>query len=175
MTSDCRENLLRCQPILAKPRATTSVGSRVRTKLFAGFFLLLTTTWAALFTPEPEQFKAVRSADEQRIAATIAGAIDTLESLLSDELRYANADGRVQTKAEFLAATRANTIKFLNVSSREVSFQVIATNAVAMSGVTRVSARVNQQPVELRLRFLAVWREESGHWKLLAYQSSQLP
>ena len=151
------------------------MGVRVRTFSFAGFLLLFTTLWTSVSAADRDLFKAVTAADEQRVAATIAGDIATLESLLSDELRYANADGRVQTKAEFLGAARANTINFLNVSSRDVTFQVIAPTAVAMSGVTRVSARVNQQPVELRLRFLAVWREEAGHWKLLAYQSSQLP
>ncbi|MEO7597327.1 MAG: nuclear transport factor 2 family protein [Opitutus sp.] len=174
-TTHGRENLPNGQPILAKPRTRTSVVGRVRTKQFGGFFLLLTTTWASLLAAERDLFTAARVADEQRVAATVAGDTATLESLLSDDLRYANADGRVQTKAELLAATRANTITFVSVSSHDVGFQMISPTAVAMSGVTRVSARVNNQAVELRLRFLAVWREEAGHWKLLAYQSSQLP
>ena len=61
----------------------------------------------------------------------------------------------------------------------------LAKNAATVSGLTllsritglareNVTAAVNGQRVELRLRFLGVWREESGRWKLLSYQSSQV-
>lgn len=119
-------------------------------------------------------FSAVQRADEQRIAAIVAGDISGLGNLLSADLRYAQSDGRVQTKAQFLAATADSKLKYVSVRTRDLNFQKIAPGAVAMDGVAQLSAK-NGTPAALTLRFLAVWRYESDQWRLLSYQSAQLP
>jgi hypothetical protein len=35
--------------------------------------------------------------------------------------------------------------------------------------------RTGTQKVDQRLMFLAVWRNEAGHWRLFAYQSARPP
>src|SRR5690606_8719508 len=54
----------------------------------------------------------VRAADTRRVMATIAGDADRVAELLSDDLRYGHADGRVQTKDEFLAAVRSSRMRY---------------------------------------------------------------
>lgn len=135
-------------------------------------FWILSASWA--FAAGPDDFSAVARADQQRIAATIAGNTDQLSALLADDLHYAYSDGRVQTKAQFLAATASNPVKYLSVVPREVRFQRIAAGAVAMNGVARAEAITDGKRVEFTFRFLAVWREDAEQWKLLAYQSSAL-
>ena len=137
------------------------------------FFALVATS--PLSGADADDFAAVKAADEQRIAATIANHSSELAKLLSDDLYYGNADGRVQTKAQFLAAAAGNKARYTSVVPLELGFQTIATGVVAMNGITRLTASVSQQVVEFRIRFLAVWRKESGQWKLLSYQSSQIP
>jgi hypothetical protein len=128
----------------------------------------------AAFAGDAENFAAVRAADEARIAATIAGDATKLSALLSEQLRYAHADGRVQNKIQFLAAARGNTTKYLSVEPSDIGFQAVAPGAVAMNGRAHLVVSVNGNRLAFDLRFLAIWREEAGQWRLLAYQSARL-
>ena len=121
-----------------------------------------------------DAFAAVREADRQRIAATIAGNIDQLRELLSEELRYIDANDRVQTKHEFLASVADSQTRYLAVSPEGVALQSIAPGAVAMDGRVQIIAETAGHRVTFRLRFLAIWRHEAGHWRLLVYQSAPL-
>ncbi len=137
------------------------------------FFAVL-TFGLATHAADDDDFAAVRAADADRIAATIAGDVAQLGELLSADLRYAHSDGRVQTKSQFLAAVATNPVKYLSVVPRDVELQTIASGAVTMTGRAEVLAQTKTDRVKFALRFLAVWRHESGRWRLAAYQSSQL-
>ncbi|ACB74803.1 nuclear transport factor 2 family protein [Opitutus terrae] len=121
-----------------------------------------------------DDFAAVTAADRARIAATIAGDTLKLAELLSDDLRYAHADGRVQTKAQFISAVASNKVQYLSFTPEDVALQAIAPGVVAMQGGARLAARAEGQRHEFTLRFLAVWRQENDRWRLVAYQSAQL-
>lgn len=138
-------------------------------------FLPLLLLLAAGSRASEPAFAAVRAADEQRIAATIHRDLPRLARLLDDDLRYANSDGRVQTKTEFLAAVEQSTDRYLSVTPRRVVLQQIAPGAVAMSGRAEIHAETAGRRVQFALQFLAVWREVSGDWRLLAYQSTPVP
>lgn len=123
---------------------------------------------------EADDFAAVKAADQARITATIAGDTLKLAELLSDDLRYAHADGRVQTKAQFISAVASNKVQYLSFTPEDVALQPVAPGVVAMQGGARLAARANGQRHEFTLRFLAVWRQENERWRLVAYQSAQL-
>lgn len=143
------------------------------TILRLGLLLVLWSSRAA-FAGESEDFAAVRTADEGRIAATIAGNATNLSALLSEQLRYAHADGRVQNKVQFVAAARGNTTRYLSVEPSDLDFQLIAEGAVAMNGRAHLVVMVHGNKLAFDLRFLAIWRKEAGSWRLLAYQSARL-
>ncbi|HYD83413.1 MAG TPA: nuclear transport factor 2 family protein, partial [Opitutus sp.] len=88
--------------------------------------------------------------------------------------RYAHSDGRVQTKDELLTAVAKNPVSYLSVVPHDVAFQTLAPGAVAMTGRTEIIAQAGRERTRFALRFLSVWREEAGRWRLAAYQSSQL-
>lgn len=117
----------------------------------------------------------VRAADAARVMATIAGNIDRLAPLLSEHLSYGHADGRVQSKAELLAAVGSNRMKYEAYDYEELQITPLDDNVVTLSGRARLRGRLGPQLVAFRLRFLAVWRREDGAWRLFAYQSAQLP
>lgn len=131
-------------------------------------------TLPAATRADDDAFAAVRQADERRLAATIAGDTAALAELLSEELRYAHSDGRVQTKAQFIAAVAGSRLKYLSVTPEDVVLQPIAPGAVAMHGRARLVVAAEERRLEFTLRFLSVWREETGQWRLFAYQSTPL-
>lgn len=143
-------------------------------KIFARLVLPFVLGVSSLPAAESDDFAAVRAADEARLAATIAGDTLKLAQLLSDELFYAHSDGRVQTKAQFIAAVAGSRIKYVSVTPHDLQLQAIVPGAVAMNGRARLVVRADERQLEFTLRFLAVWRQEDGQWRLLSYQSSQL-
>ena len=119
--------------------------------------------------------EAVRTADANRVMVTIAGDADRLEALLSDDLIYGHADGRVQDKADFLAAVRANRMRYEAYDYEEMHISPVAENVALISGRASLRVRMHEQQIAFRLRFLAVWHREAGTWRLFAYQSAQIP
>lgn len=119
--------------------------------------------------------EAVRRADAARVMATIAADADRLEPLLSDQLTYGHADGRVQSKAELLAALRSSHLRYEVYDYEELQITPVNADAAVMSGLARLVASAGDKRVAFRLRFLGVWRHEAGGWRLQAYQSTQLP
>jgi ketosteroid isomerase-like protein len=119
--------------------------------------------------------EAVRAADTARVMATIAGDVARLAPRLSDQLSYGHSDGGVQTKAEFLGAVQSNRIKYEAYDYEEVQVVPVADGVATMTGRARLRASAGGQQVAFSLRFLAVWRQEDGAWRLLAYQSARLP
>ncbi len=117
----------------------------------------------------------VRAADTARVMATIAGDVPRLAPLLSDELSYGHADGRVQTKADFLGAVQSTRVKYEAYDYEETKITRVDDDVATMTGRAKLRATAGGQHVAFRLRFLSVWRRESGVWRLFAYQSARLP
>ena len=137
--------------------------------------VLFLAALASVSGAEPNDSAAVLRADERRIRATVARDADALRELLSDDLHYAHADGRVQTKDQLVAALSSADLKYVSVQPEGVQFHSVAPGAATLSGRTRLVVDSEGQRVAFTLRFLSVWREERGQWRLIAYQSSQLP
>ena len=116
----------------------------------------------------------VRAADTARIMATIAGDAARLEPLLSDDLSYGHADGRVQNKADFLAALKTVRVKYEAYDYEELHIARVSDDVATMTGRAQLRATAGGKTVAFSLRFLAVWRREDGAWRLCAYQSVPL-
>ncbi|MFM1851087.1 MAG: nuclear transport factor 2 family protein [Cephaloticoccus sp.] len=137
----------------------------------AGIFLVggLLSLQAASFADE------VRAADTRRVMATIAGDAARLDDLLSEDLRYGHADGRLQTKTDFLDAVRSSKMRYEAYDYEDMAIERAADGIAVITGRASLRVRLGDKPLAFRLRFLAVWRQEAGAWRLLAYQSAQIP
>jgi ketosteroid isomerase-like protein len=118
---------------------------------------------------------AVQRADAARVKATIAGDAARLGELLTDDLIYGHNDGRVQTKSEFISAVASNQVKYEAFDYDETKWLETAPHVVTVTGRLHLKVSRGATRVEFALRFLAVWREEGGQWRLHAYQSARLP
>lgn len=117
----------------------------------------------------------VKIADTARVLSTLRGDADRLGRLLSDSLVYCHADGRVQTKNDFIAAVRTNRIKYEAYDYQDSRITRVSDDVAIMTGHVQLKASMGPQRVAFALLFLAVWRREDGTWRLFAYQSSRLP
>ena len=118
---------------------------------------------------------AVRAADDERVAAVLAADRPRLTAVLADDLRYAHANGLVDTKASLLDALTSGRTKYVTWDYTERNFTFPAPGIALMSGRTRISVAKADATTAMTLNFLGVWREEKGQWRFLAWQSSRPP
>lgn len=118
---------------------------------------------------------AVRAADEERVAASIAVDRDRLAAVLSDELHYAHSNGSIDSKESYLESIVAGRSVYTSYDYQERIFRPVAPGVVLMTGRTVIGSRNAEGPITIDLNFLAVWRNEGGAWRMLAWQSCRNP
>lgn len=127
------------------------------------------------FAEENPQLAAVKAADKARVAAMQSPDHEKLSAIFSDELRYAHSNGVVDTKASFIDILTAGKTKYVSYDYEEQNFTFPAPGIALMSGRAHVKAATATGEMDSVLSFLAVWREEKGRWRFLAWQSCKLP
>lgn len=118
---------------------------------------------------------AVRAADEERMAATKAGDRARLDAVFSDELHYAHSSGKVDTKATYIDSLVRRVTVYEKFDYQTRDFRVAAPGVVLMSGRVLIDVTTASGKQKNDLNFLAVWREEKGRWRFLAWQSCKNP
>jgi ketosteroid isomerase-like protein len=127
------------------------------------------------FAAENPQLAAVQAADKARIDAMQSGDHEKLSAIFSDELRYAHSNGDVDTKASFIDILSAGKTKYVGYDYEEQGFTFPSPGIALMTGRAHVKAEAEGKTMDAVLSFLAVWRQEKGRWRFLAWQSCKLP
>ena len=139
-------------------------------------FTALTLLFAfQAFAEDSAALTAVKEADKERVVAMQSGDRGKLEAIFSDELRYAHSNGVVDTKNSFIDILAAGKTKYVGYDYEEQNFTFPAPGIALMSGRAHVKAVSSNGAMDSVLAFLAVWREENGKWRFLAWQSCKLP
>jgi len=118
--------------------------------------------------------EAVRHADDLRVSATISANPDQMGAVLSDDLVYAHSSGAVNDKATYIKAVVSGKTKYISFDYESRDFEVAAPGIVLMRGRCLIHSSNSGTDVKNHLSYLAVWREESGVWRFLAWQSCHL-
>lgn len=127
------------------------------------------------FAEENPKLAAVKAADTARVSAMQSPDRDKISAIFSDDLRYAHSNGVVDTKASFIEILITGKTKYVGYDYEEQNFTFPAPGIALMSGRARVKAVTATGEMDSVLSFLAVWREENGKWRFLAWQSCKLP
>lgn len=144
-------------------------------KIFVALLVLsLTTLVRAADAPNPA-IAALTAADDARVQATIHADKAQLEALFSDELRYAHSSGVVDTKASYIDSMLSGRLKYLTFDYEERQFKILSPEIALMTGRNKVTVSTGTGDMAMTLSYLAVWRNENGHWRFLAWQSCKLP
>lgn len=87
--------------------------------------------------------------------------IKALDSLFADSLMYVHIDGRLMTKAEVLADTRAVSAVNIVVESQVAH---VHGNTVVVTGLLRLQGTARGKPYLQHGRFVDIWRNKEGRW-----------
>ena len=124
---------------------------------------------------DPAIDKEIRAAERALYDAMIGKRLDALADLLSKKLAYVHSTGVVETKAEYLAALDRSLYAYQRIESRQPVIVQYGQTAI-MHGVVDMWVATDGGPVEkLSLRFVLVWVQEEGRWRLMLRQTTRMP
>lgn len=142
-------------------------------KLLSILLICLATVFTA--HADDAQLAAVKAADKSRVVAMQSADKDKLSAIFSDELRYAHSSGVVDTKSSFIEILTSGKTKYVGYDYEEQNFTFPAPGIALMTGRAHIKAVTATGEMDSVLSFLAVWRQENGEWRFLAWQSCKLP
>ena len=141
-------------------------------RFLSSVVLLAGLVLAAEIRAEPAANAALK-ADQARLAAMAAGDAAALGKLMSDQLKFVHSDGRVEAKQDYVRNVLAGDVAYADVKTFEVETTLIASDVVAVFGGQQMRKRLGAEWSNITLRYLGVWRNESGSWRLVAWQSAR--
>jgi len=133
--------------------------------------LLATTATGVAASPTD----AVLAAEHARGAALLAGDTATLSALLSNELRYTHSTGKLEDKAAVIQGFTSKQVAYERFELSQLHAQVVTPEVVVLNGSINQRKLGGGKWSDARLLFQAVWRNESGSWRLASLQTAMPP
>lgn len=130
---------------------------------------LLVVVAAARAAESPAEI--VLRADAARLAAMGKTDGAALAKILSDEIVFIHSDGRSESKADYLKNLTAGDTAYSDLKTTDVNARQIAADVIVLTGAQEMKKKLGPAWSELKLRFISVWRNESGTWRMVAWQS----
>ncbi len=114
--------------------------------------------------------ESLLKAEDARFQAQIAGDVATLTRAMADDLAYTHANGRRQTKSEYLQDLQSGHIPYRSIETQDRIARVFGS-----VGITRGLIHMIVGDKDLSSSFLGVYVQHHGQWRLLDWQSSPAP
>jgi hypothetical protein len=117
---------------------------------------------------------AVRRDHSLRLSAMVQKNWGLLDTLLTDDLTYGHATGRVDSKSTLIGAMRNGALVYERLDPQIET--VAAMDSLALvRGRGRLKARAGTVVADQTIVYLAAYRLHQGRWKLTAWQSTTAP
>jgi hypothetical protein len=114
---------------------------------------------------------AVMRADSARLQAMMASDGAALGRVISDALVFGHSDGRIESKADYIKNLMAGDTAYADAKTSELKPLQATSDVVVLLGRQTMRKRLGPQWADLDLRFMSVWRNENGTWRMVAWQS----
>ena len=140
-------------------------------KILLRFLPLFALAFVSLRAADAKILAAVQAAEEERMAATKSADPARLDAIYSNDLHYAHSSGKIDTKESYLKSLTTKSTVYESFDYKERRFVEAGPGVVLMIGRVLVNAVSSGTKVSNDLNILAVWRNENGKWRFLAWQS----
>jgi ketosteroid isomerase-like protein len=108
-------------------------------------------------------------------AAQVAADAKAFDALCAPELSYSHSDGRVETKAEFIAAATNGKSKVISLQYKDPKIRVVGNVAIVRFHWIGESESVPEgKKSNTNLHILMNWQKQGADWKLLSRASTRL-
>ncbi|MBT5139775.1 MAG: nuclear transport factor 2 family protein [Acidimicrobiaceae bacterium] len=117
--------------------------------------------------------RTIEDLEHQRFGAMISGDAETLEALLSESLTYTHSHGGTDTKTVFLNNVRNGPVRYHSAERLATEIRLVGDTGV-VTGRAKLAVSFNDQPIDLDLRYTAVWIHGEAGWQFEAWQSTSI-
>jgi hypothetical protein len=114
---------------------------------------------------------AVMRADAARLQAMMAGDGVALGRVFSDAVIFGHSDGRIESKADYIKNLMAGDTAYADAKTSDVKTLQATSEVVVLMGRQTMRKKLGPQWADLNLKFMSVWRNENGTWRMVAWQS----
>jgi ketosteroid isomerase-like protein len=116
----------------------------------------------------------VLAAEEERIAAIHLADWDRVSEFLGSDLTYTHMNGKLETKAQNLAAMQSATRSY---KRSDLQVRTFGDVAVMNGGFEATMAPLPDGTPERKLvgRAIQVWAKRDGAWQMIAFQATAVP
>ena len=113
----------------------------------------------------------VLRADAARLEAMRKGDGVALAKCFSEEMVFIHSDGRSELKLDYVKNMTAGDTAYMDLKTDEVKVRQIAADVIVLSGAQEMKKKLGPTWSEIKIRFMSVWRNEGGTWRMVAWQS----
>lgn len=117
--------------------------------------------------------ETIEDLEQQRFAAMTSGDAGALEPLLSESLTYTHSHSGTDSKAAFLHNVRNGPVAYLAAERLDTEIRLFGDTAV-VTGRAKLAVSFREQPLDLDLRYTAVWVHGRAGWQFEAWQSTNI-
>lgn len=118
---------------------------------------------------------AVLADEDARFAAMVAADAGAMESWFAEDLRYVHATGLVEDRGQLIDSIASGRVRYVAVTPAEREVVGVAAGAALVRGRGRFQVAANGVPLDMQIRYLAVYGLQDGRWRLRSWQSLRVP
>lgn len=126
-------------------------------------------------TPGAASEAAVLNAEDARFAAMIAGDAEAMRRAFAEDLEYVHSTALVEGREGLIESITSGRARYSAVTGLERQVVMLGPEAALVRGTGRFEVVAGTTPLDLKLRYLAVYAREKGTWRLRSWQSLRLP
>lgn len=118
---------------------------------------------------------AVLADEDARFAAMVSADAAAMAIWFADDLRYVHSTGLVEDRAQLIDSIASGRAKYVAVTPAEREVVRLAADAALVRGRGRFQVAANGVLLDLQIRYLAVYGQQDGRWRLRSWQSLRIP
>jgi uncharacterized protein DUF4440 len=127
-----------------------------------------------LSAPQPRRVDSTANevirAELARTKALEGDDLVALDEILSEDLRYVHASGKIDTKSSLIEAIRSGEVHYISWHAKRLNARVLG-DAVVLDGeyaVRVTDRRVQPDPFDVNILILSVYARRGGRWQQIA-------
>ncbi|QBQ98733.1 nuclear transport factor 2 family protein [Paraburkholderia pallida] len=112
--------------------------------------------------------------EAERCHALVTADLEALDRLVADDVVHVHANGQADDKAGYLAMV-SGAIRFLSAQRERLDVRVYDGLAVATGPLRQsIEMMATGQRVDMHIMTTQVWRLQSGAWRQVSFQATNL-
>jgi len=121
-----------------------------------------------------ENGERIIALDKERMQAMADKNVARLNELLCKDLIYTHSSARMDTKESLIGAMESGATVYTSVIPSKVVAQDLG-DAVVLTGEAQISVTSANGPNSFGVRFVDVYQNQNGAWRMVTWQSTKLP